>query len=181
MYRSSLLAKGGCKYPLCQRKVERLWLPSVDKSLLPQLVHLSPFYALELLFHILNLRVITIFNVEYFFSSPFRFLIWSRNVIDLCVASRKCIVAQVRYIFCMDGEWEGGRKGRKEGRKEGRAGARYRGWKERREWGSQKINSNSSVFFVEFCYFFFIKKKGERERERERERACNRNYLWKQI
>jgi hypothetical protein len=42
-------------------------------------------------------------------------------------------VAQVRYIFCMDGEWEGGRKGRKEGRKEGRAGARYRGWKERRE------------------------------------------------
>jgi hypothetical protein len=60
------------------------------------------------------------FNVEYFFSSAFRFLICNRSFIDLYVASWKCVVAQQRHIFCRVGEREGGKGGRNRGWKEGR-------------------------------------------------------------
>jgi len=102
----------------------------------------SPFYG-QMLPH-------QYFNVEYFFSSAFRFPICNRSFIDLYVASWKCVVAQ-RHIFFRVGE--GGRERKEQGIEDGKEG------------GSQKMNSSSSVFFVEFCSFF--SKNG---------RVCNGNY-----
>jgi len=71
------------------------------------------------------------FNVEYFFSSAFRFVICNRSFIDLFVASWKCVVTQQRHIFYR----EGGREGKK--------GSRDRGWKEGRE-------SKNELKFINF-------------------------------